>query len=71
HIIDQYVWNKIIFEKGVGPLGMDVSRISFKNLEPKIVDLFTNDSYKNNAEKLGLSMQKESYKEALYRMIID
>lgn len=61
HIIDQYVWNKIISKKNLGPLGIDVSKIAAKNLEPKILDLYTNQAYKKNAEKIGREMQSEFF----------
>ena len=71
HIIDQYVWNKIVFEKGVGPLGIDVSRIDVKNLEPKIRDLYINKSYKENAEKIGMEIRNESFRAEICKMIIE
>jgi UDP:flavonoid glycosyltransferase YjiC (YdhE family) len=71
HIIDQYVWNKMVARKGIGPLGIDVSRITVKNLEAKIIDLFTNKSYKVKAEKLGKEIQSESFQEEIYKTIIE
>ena len=58
HIIDQYVWNKIIAKKGVGPLGIDVSRITVQKLEPKIIDLWTNKSLQRGSRKYGRSHTK-------------
>ncbi len=69
HIIDQYVWNKIVFKKGSGPLGVDVGQINVKNLEPKIIDLYSNRSYKLEAEKLGKEMQNETFKSAICKTI--
>ncbi|MFX0558205.1 glycosyltransferase [Maribacter sp. CXY002] len=71
HIIDQYVWNKIVFQKGLGPLGIDVSEISVKNLEPKIMDLYTNTWYKENAEKTGLEIRNESFRTQMYNLIVE
>lgn len=71
HIIDQYVWNKIVARKGLGPLGIDVSRITVKNLEPKIIDLYTNKSYKEKAEKLGREMQNEFLKKVICKTIVE
>ncbi|GLU44580.1 glycosyltransferase [Allomuricauda sp. NBRC 101325] len=71
HIIDQYVWNKIIHQKGVGPLGIDVGRISVSKLEPKILDLYTNPSYKKKAEEMGEKMMQESYRDEIYNAIVD
>lgn len=70
HIIDQYVWNKIIHRKGAGPLGIDVGRISTKKLEPKILDLCTNPAYKQKAGKMGLEMMRESFTDELYKAIV-
>lgn len=69
HIIDQFVWNKIIHEKGIGPLGMDISRIKVNNLESKILDLYTNKAYKEKAELLGEKMRNESFKKNIYTLI--
>jgi UDP:flavonoid glycosyltransferase YjiC (YdhE family) len=71
HIIDQYVWNKIVAQKGLGPLGIDVSLITVKKLEDKIIDLFTNKSYKEKAEKMGKEIQSESLKEEIYKTIVE
>jgi len=69
HIIDQYVWNKIVSKKSVGPLGIDVSQINAKNLEPKIIDLYNNEIYKKNAEEIGQEMQNESFGKEICRAI--
>lgn len=44
HIIDQFVWNKIIHKEGAGPLGINVSKITVRNLEPAIIDLYRNQA---------------------------
>lgn len=71
HIIDQYVWNKIIFKKGAGPLGIDISKINFNNLESKILDLIYNPSYKEKAEALGQKISNEDLKMELHKAIIE
>ena len=71
HIVDQYVWNKIAYRKGVGPLGIDVSKITKSNLEPKIIDLFQNKNYKQNAENLSKKILKENFKTEIYNTIIN
>jgi UDP:flavonoid glycosyltransferase YjiC (YdhE family) len=70
HIIDQYVWNKLVAQKEVGPLGIDVSRISIRKLTPKINDLYTNPNYKKQAELLGKEMREEEYREKIRDAII-
>jgi UDP:flavonoid glycosyltransferase YjiC (YdhE family) len=69
HIIDQYVCNKIVSKKSVGPLGIDVSQINVKNKEPRIIDLCTTKIYKKNAEKIGREMQNESFRMEICRTI--
>ena len=69
HIIDQYVWNKIVLKKGVGPLGIDVSKINTKNLAPIVTDLYTNEKYKKQAVKVSLEMKSESFRMEICRAI--
>ena len=70
HFIDQFVWDTLIHELGVGPMGIKVSRMTRKNLEPKILELLTNKSYKENSERIGKQLKEEDYKEELYQSII-
>ncbi len=69
HFADQYVWNKIIHKKGTGPLGMDISKITLQNLEPKVIDLLENINYKRNAEKLSKEIQKENFVNEIHNAI--
>jgi UDP:flavonoid glycosyltransferase YjiC (YdhE family) len=62
HIIDQHVWNRIISEKKLGPKGIKISRINTQNLEPRILDLCSNQLFKNNAVSIANKMKRESYK---------
>lgn len=71
HIVDQYVWNKLIHEKEAGPLGSDISKMTFDNLEPQIIDLMENINYKEHAERLGEAIRKEDYRDEIYREIVD
>ena len=70
HIVDQYVWNKIVFKKGAGPLGVDVSQINVKNMETKILELVNNKSFKEKAEELGIEMRGEKLRTEIYEAII-
>jgi UDP:flavonoid glycosyltransferase YjiC (YdhE family) len=70
HIIDQFVWNNIVYEKGAGPRGIRIGRITVKNLEPKILELMNNPSFKLKAEQVATRMSKESFKEELYNSIV-
>jgi len=70
HFIDQFIWDEIISELGLGPKGIKISRITNKNLEPKILELVNNKSFKERSEKIGNQLGKEDYKEELYKAII-
>ncbi len=71
HIIDQFVWNKIINNMGVGPKGIKIGKITTKNLEPKILELVNNTSFKKKAEKVASQMEKEDFREELYNSIVE
>lgn len=71
HIIDQYAWNNLVSELGIGPVGIAISKIKSKNLEPKILDLFLNQSYKIKAHKISKKIKEENYKESLYKTIVE
>ncbi len=70
HIVDQYVWNKIIHKKGAGPLGIDISKINRDNLESLIIDLLENKTYKEKAEGLSKMIVSENFKNDIYDFII-
>ena len=70
HFIDQYVWDTIISELGVGPKGIKVSRMTNKNLEPKVLELINNRSFKEKSEKIGNQMKKEVFKDELHKTIV-
>lgn len=70
HIIDQFVWNKIIYNLGAGPKGVKIGKITMNNLEPKILDLLNNRSFKKKAEQLAGQMKKENFREEICQSII-
>lgn len=69
HIIDQFVWNKMIRDLGVGPLGCDISQVKVSKLAPRIHDLWTNTGYKSAAIKLGQKIQEEDLQAMLVTSI--
>jgi UDP:flavonoid glycosyltransferase YjiC (YdhE family) len=71
HFMDQFVWDKITFDMGVGPKGVKISRITKKNLEPKVLELLNNKSFKEKSVKIGNQMKKEDFKDELYKTIIE
>ncbi len=70
HFVDQFIWNKIIHEKRLGPKGIKINRLNKDNMEPLILDLFNNPVYKENAEKVALQMKEESSEERLCEFIV-
>jgi sterol 3beta-glucosyltransferase len=71
HIIDQFVWNKIIYDMGAGPKGVKVGKITKKNLELKILELVNNTSFKKKAEQVANQMKKEDFREELHNSIVE
>ena len=71
HIIDQFVWDKIIAHLGVGPRGIKIGKISTQNLEPKILALVDNRAFKKKAEQMGRQMMQEDFQEDLYNSIVE
>ncbi|WP_236978866.1 glycosyltransferase [Membranihabitans maritimus] len=71
HVFDQFVWNKIIAEKKLGPKGIKIGKLNRQNLEPLILDLYKNRNYKKNAEKISIQMKAESSPEQLINFIIN
>ena len=71
HFMDQFVWDRIVFDMGVGPKGVNVSRITNKNLEPKVLELFTNKNFKEKSEKIGNQMKKEDFEDEIIKTIIE
>ena len=71
HVIDQFVWNRIIYNMGVGPRGMRINKISTRSLEPKILELVNNNSFKKKAEQVASRMEKEDFREELYNSIVE
>jgi sterol 3beta-glucosyltransferase len=70
HIIDQFIWDKIGYDLGVGPKGIKINKISTKNLEPKILELVNNSSFKKKAVQVASQMRKENFREEIYKSII-
>lgn len=71
HIFDHFMWNNIIVKKELGPRGIKISRISVKNLTPKILDLYNNPVYKSNAMEISGPMQEDFDQDELFRFILD
>ena len=71
HFIDQFVWDILISKLGVGPKGIKVSQMTNKNLEPKILELLNNRSFKEKSERIGNQMKNEGLRDELLKTIIE
>jgi UDP:flavonoid glycosyltransferase YjiC (YdhE family) len=71
HFMDQFVWDKIISDLGVGPKGIKISRITTKNLEAKILELLNNISFKEKSAAISNHMRNEDAKNELIRTILE
>ena len=71
HFMDQFVWDKITFDMGVGPKGVKISKITNKNLEPKVLELLNNRSYKEKSAKIADLMKNENFIDEIYSTIIE
>ena len=69
HIMDQYKWNELIQQLGVGPEGISINRLKKVSFKKKVQDLMTNPTYKKNTARLAEAMRQESYEKALVDFI--
>jgi UDP:flavonoid glycosyltransferase YjiC (YdhE family) len=70
HILDQIIWDKIVYEQGVGPRGIRIHRLTVEALEPKILELVRNSAFKQKAGQLAGRMEREKFREEIYQSII-
>ncbi len=70
HIVDQFMWNQLIYEKELGPKGIKVNQLKYNSLNGKIKDLWTNPTYKNKAIEIAEIMQKEDFKRELVEELL-
>ena len=65
-----FVWNEIIYDIGAGPKGIKIGKITRKNLEPKILELVNNRSFKEKAGQVASQMAKEDFRGEIYQLIV-
>jgi UDP:flavonoid glycosyltransferase YjiC (YdhE family) len=70
HIIDQFVWSRLISDLGVGPRGLPIHKLTRQRLRPKLLDLFQNPTYKAEAQQISKRMGKEDLRKRLYKTIL-
>ncbi len=71
HIIDQFVWNKIIHKLNAGPKGPKISKLNTKIFERKLLELINTDTYKSNAEAIASKMEIEHLETEFYNALIE
>jgi len=70
HIIDQFHWNNIIHDKGLGPKGIAMHKLTRSKLAPKLKALWTQKVFKERAQQVGALMKKEDYSADLIQYIV-
>ena len=58
-LLDQFYWREKVKKLGLGPGKVKIKGVSKKHLEKKVVDLVTNNEYKEKAKSMGLLIRKE------------
>jgi UDP:flavonoid glycosyltransferase YjiC (YdhE family) len=69
HILDQFMWNRLIFKKGFGPKGISINKVNVKKLKPLIKNLFFNGDYKITVENTAENMLKNRLESKLVDFI--
>jgi UDP:flavonoid glycosyltransferase YjiC (YdhE family) len=69
HIFDQFYWNDLMANLGVGPKGVSIKKLNVKVLRRKMMALFNNSLYRKNAEILSGKIHQENFKDQLYKLI--
>ena len=70
HLTDQYLWNDLVSGLGAGPKGIAAAKLTEQKLEPRILDLIHNSSYKSAALRISKAMEKEDFTQQLCRTIV-
>ena len=71
HIFDQYYWDWVIQQQGLGPAGIPIKRLTPERLEPKLLDLWNNAAYRTRAEAAARAMRTEADPAALVKLVSD
>jgi sterol 3beta-glucosyltransferase len=69
HIIDQFLWDTLISNMGVGPKGIAIKKFSKPLFESRLLDLFTSKAYKQKAEDIALEMDKEELEDMFFAVL--
>jgi UDP:flavonoid glycosyltransferase YjiC (YdhE family) len=60
HIMDQYFWNRLVANLGLGPLGVPISRLKPKSFEKVVLEFWTNQEFKTKAAEIASKIEHET-----------
>lgn len=69
HIIDQFMWNKLIAKKQLGPRGIPITKLTEAKFTQALADLYNNPLYYKTAYTIGATMQKKQLADKLYHLL--
>lgn len=69
HIIDQFMWNRLIYQKQLGPKGISINKINSQKLKPLIESLFNKNHYSKNTKIIASKMAQEKKDKPLVECI--
>jgi len=70
HIMDQFVWNQLLHQRGAGPKGIAVTKLTVHKLRPLVQDLMYNATYQTNAQRIARDMAQVNDRERLRDFIV-
>ena len=59
HIMDQYFWNRLVANLGLGPLGIPFSNLKPKSFEKVVAEFWTKKEFKINASEICKKIEHE------------
>lgn len=69
HIIDQFVWNRLIAKLGFGPKGLSINKLAKGKITLLIKDLYHNPNYKKAVDKASKTMTRTNLEEQLINFL--
>ena len=60
HIMDQYFWNRLVANQGLGPLGIPIAKLKEKTFEKVVLEFWENEFFKKNAMLLRDKIANEN-----------
>ena len=71
HIIDQYFWNRIIGNRGLGPLGTSIYDLDVRKFEIALKDFWTNPEYAENAKRIAGIVKLETNRDTVLNLVLN